>query len=237
LDETANDARTYDVTSPIRVNNISTINRVFLGGTGSSRSINSVQSEEEAPLESNSPKAKKNPGGRALLYPELPWGAPPGWQDGRNRGHSFLIVWDCAIFLCCLYVAGAVPFELGILDSIKRFDSHNFPSLHMAIPASNKRLCTLPSSAPCSSSVPGLLISKHLHSLQSTHSAFLAASPARLPGPLSSEDCWLRQLFYEGYLPSLALTMATLDLIVDFFFTADIVLHFYQARMTGVIQV
>ena len=55
---------------------------------------------------------------KAWLYPELPWGAPPCWEQGRSRGQTFLIIWDITIFICCLYVAGAVPFELGILDAL-----------------------------------------------------------------------------------------------------------------------
>ncbi len=42
--------------------------------------------------------------GRALLYPELPWGAPPEWNKRSGRGKRFLIAWEIWTFICCMSV-------------------------------------------------------------------------------------------------------------------------------------
>jgi hypothetical protein len=44
-----------------------------------------------------------------------------------------------------------------------------------------------------------------------------------------SETCALRSLFMGEDRPLRELIMAALDLVVDVFFTIDIILHFYQA--------
>ena len=47
-------------------------------------------------------------GGRALFYPEIPWGAPPTWKGTFMRGVRFLQFWDVLTSIACLYVAWAV---------------------------------------------------------------------------------------------------------------------------------
>jgi len=50
---------------------------------------------------------------RTWFYPELPWGAPPNWRDKAGHGRTFLNCWEIWTFLCCIYVAGMVPWVLG----------------------------------------------------------------------------------------------------------------------------
>ena len=56
------------------------------------------------------------PPGRAWLYPDLPWGAPPMWQTKRMPGKTFLKAWDITTFLGCMYVAIMVPYLAGFID-------------------------------------------------------------------------------------------------------------------------
>jgi len=53
---------------------------------------------------------------KALLYPDLPWGAPPEWKSKQQRGRRFLLLWDLIIFLGCLYVSIVIPLKLGFMD-------------------------------------------------------------------------------------------------------------------------
>jgi hypothetical protein len=41
---------------------------------------------------------------RLVLYPELPWGAPPSWEDKDFRGRTFLMYWELITCLACFYV-------------------------------------------------------------------------------------------------------------------------------------
>lgn len=54
--------------------------------------------------------------GRAWLYPELPWGAPPNWQKTKMPGKTFLMYWDALTFVACLWVAIVVPYLAGFVD-------------------------------------------------------------------------------------------------------------------------
>ena len=118
--EPGNDNRIPDALTAGHVNHITAIERLIKIRSGFSNSMLQEMINEHSESSSKVQSPGEISGGRALLYPELPWGAPPGWEQGHSRGQNFLIVWDCMIFLCCLYVAGAVPFELGILDSIQK---------------------------------------------------------------------------------------------------------------------
>lgn len=114
----------FDVMASNDIHHITAIERLIKIRSGFSNSLlHEMINEQGAEISTDPKNSREVRGGRALLYPELPWGAPPGWEQGHSRGQTFLIIWDCIIFLCCLYVAGAVPFELGILDSIQRSDS------------------------------------------------------------------------------------------------------------------
>jgi hypothetical protein len=115
---------------PTHVSQLTTIERLIKIRTGFSSSfIGEVIDDQNGDSQTRNQGQEGSGWGRAILYPELPWGAPPGWEQGHSQGQSFLIVWDCLIFLCCLYVAGAVPFELGILDSIRRHvHARTFPN-------------------------------------------------------------------------------------------------------------
>ena len=55
-------------------------------------------------------------GRKAWLYPELPWGAPPETDTTHMRGASFLAVWEMVTFLCCLYVAVSVPYNVTFAE-------------------------------------------------------------------------------------------------------------------------
>ncbi len=57
------------------------------------------------------------PVAKAWLYPELPWGAPPGWANKNQRGKTFLRVWDVVTFLGCIHVAISVPYYVGFEDA------------------------------------------------------------------------------------------------------------------------
>jgi hypothetical protein len=116
-----NERRVPDVLTTGHATHITAIERLIKIRSGFSNSMLQEMISENSDFSVKVQSPGKVSGGRALLYPELPWGAPPGWETGHSRGQNFLIVWDCIIFLCCLYVAGAVPFELGILDSIQRW--------------------------------------------------------------------------------------------------------------------
>ena len=39
-----------------------------------------------------------------ILYPELPWGAPPSWEAHRFRGQTFLINWEIITTIACFYI-------------------------------------------------------------------------------------------------------------------------------------
>ena len=54
--------------------------------------------------------------GRAWFYPELPWGAPPGWQKVPLPGKTFLMYWDVILFFACIYVSIMVPYLVGFVD-------------------------------------------------------------------------------------------------------------------------
>ena len=56
-------------------------------------------------------------GGRARVFPDLPWGAPPSWgQSGKPT--KWLIYWEFLTSALCLYVGIKVPYESGF-DSVK----------------------------------------------------------------------------------------------------------------------
>jgi hypothetical protein len=55
-------------------------------------------------------------GRKAWLYPEMPWGAPPE-VDARNmHGAAFLAIWEIVTFVCCLYVAWSVPYNVTFAE-------------------------------------------------------------------------------------------------------------------------
>ena len=129
---------------PTHLSQITSIERLIKFRSGFSgsflseitRAESGAQSAESASVLRGSNSVR---GGRALLYPELPWGAPPGWEQGHSRGQTFLICWDILIFLCCLYVAGVVPFELGILDAIQRSPApQSLPTLSLGRPSPSR---------------------------------------------------------------------------------------------------
>jgi len=62
---------------------------------------------------------------KAWFYPELPWGAPPSWDEGKPRsrclphkGKNFLMQWELLTCFACFYVGIKVPYVIGY-DSVK----------------------------------------------------------------------------------------------------------------------
>ena len=62
---------------------------------------------------------------RALFYPELPWGAPPSWEETEWRGQAFLMYWELLSTAACFYVGFKVPYVTGV-DEVKPLDHRKF---------------------------------------------------------------------------------------------------------------
>jgi hypothetical protein len=78
----------------------------------------SKDEEEDAGSEpeTGDPEEAAGCGEKAWLYPELPWGAPPEWDKAYMRGANFLAVWEIVTFVCCLYVAVSVPYNVTFAE-------------------------------------------------------------------------------------------------------------------------
>uniref|UniRef100_A0A7S4PDA0 Cyclic nucleotide-binding domain-containing protein n=1 Tax=Guillardia theta TaxID=55529 RepID=A0A7S4PDA0_GUITH len=53
---------------------------------------------------------------KAWIYPELPWGAPPSWNENHLFSSKFLAIWECLTCMACLYIAFIVPYLAGFDD-------------------------------------------------------------------------------------------------------------------------
>jgi hypothetical protein len=70
---------------------------------------------------------------KAWFYPELPWGAPPSWDEGQTRrrclphrgGKNFLMQWELLTCFACFYVGLKVPYVIGY-DSVKLSENRMF---------------------------------------------------------------------------------------------------------------
>jgi len=64
-------------------------------------------------------------GTKAWLYPELPWGAPPEWDKAYMQGATFLAIWEVLTFVCCLYVAVSVPYNVTFVTKQQNISIQN----------------------------------------------------------------------------------------------------------------
>jgi hypothetical protein len=55
---------------------------------------------------------------RAWFFPELPWGAPPSWQLAGSPQTEWLLPWEIATSLACIYVGVKVPYA-SFMDNVK----------------------------------------------------------------------------------------------------------------------
>ncbi len=62
--------------------------------------------------------------GRAILYPELPWGSPPSWKKSGQTTQTQLVFWESTTAVACLWVAASLPYAL-LMDGAKHAD-HQF---------------------------------------------------------------------------------------------------------------
>eukprot|EP00960_Hanusia_phi_P004823 139802-Hanusia_phi.AAC.3 len=69
-------------------------------------------------LSDSDKKRDRRKAGLAWFYPNLPWGAPPGLNSSRYRGATFLNLWEILTFLCCLYVAGVLPYIVAFVEFV-----------------------------------------------------------------------------------------------------------------------
>ena len=58
-------------------------------------------------------------GKKAWLYPDLPWGAPPEAEKKWSTA-LFLNTWEVLCFVCCLYVAFSVPYNVSFAEKSRR---------------------------------------------------------------------------------------------------------------------
>lgn len=55
---------------------------------------------------------------RAWFFPELPWGAPPSWQLAGSPQTCWLLPWEIATSMACVYVGLKVPYA-SFMDNVK----------------------------------------------------------------------------------------------------------------------